>query len=95
MCPLDILVVIMLKTFEKNNLSEKAEAVMDSLWKISYPILHLLDYDYVLQKEKLTDWRNVIRSFEHDELSDHSKEENKELVIQYVPKTKQIIPVTE
>ncbi len=91
--PADILT--MLKTFEKNNLSEKAEAVMDSLWKISYPILHLLDYDYVLQKEKLTDWRNVIRSFDYDELSDHSKEDNKELFIQYVPKTKQIIPVTE
>lgn len=91
--PADIL--IMLKTFEKNNLSEKAEAVMDSLWKISYPILHLLDYDYVLQKEKLTDWRNVIGSFDYDELPGHSTEENKELFIQYVPKTKQIIPVTE
>jgi hypothetical protein len=54
----------MLKIFEQHRLSEWAEAVIDVLWKMSYPLLPLIDssYDEYLKKGILEDWRQVLEN---------------------------------
>ena len=67
----------MLKIFEQHGLSVWAEGVIDVLWKMSYPILPLIDssYNEYLKKGLLEDWRKVL---ENNPESD------------YKPKTKQL-----
>lgn len=60
---LDILHI--LKTFEEYGLSEDAEQVIDVLWKISYPILHLiypLHYEKHFRDGTLRDWRKLLEN---------------------------------
>jgi hypothetical protein len=70
-----------LETFEKYQLNETIEAVMDSLWKIIYPILPIANPIYELYEKDniLKDWRKVIARFCVN--SD------------YIPKTEQIIKI--
>lgn len=51
----------MLMDFEEYGLAAEAEAVLDALWKISYPILPLIDSSYKKYHKngKLKDWRYV------------------------------------
>jgi hypothetical protein len=56
----------MLNTFEKYNLNETAETVLDSVWEISIPILHLVDpiyYGYTL--EAIGDWRRFLARYDY------------------------------
>lgn len=54
----------MLKIFEQHGLSAWAEGVIDVLWKMSYPILPLIDpsYNEYLKKGILEDWRKVLEN---------------------------------
>jgi hypothetical protein len=67
----------MLKVFEQHGLSVWAEGVIDLLWKMSYPILPLIDssYNEHLKKGILEDWRKVL---------ENNPDSN------YKPKTKQL-----
>lgn len=58
--------------------TEKAEGVIDLLWKMSYPILPLIDssYNEHLKKGILEDWRKVL---------ENNPDSN------YKPKTKQLL----
>ena len=54
----------MLERFEEYGLSDSAEPVLDALWKISYPILPLVDpssYNEHLKNGTLKDWRAVLK----------------------------------
>lgn len=51
-----------LKTFDEYDLSDYAEAVVDVLWKMSYPILPLIyppSYEKHFKDGTLKDWRNL------------------------------------
>jgi hypothetical protein len=55
----------MLERFEEYGLSDSAEPVLDVLWKISYPILPLVDpssYNEHLKNGTLKDWRVVLKN---------------------------------
>jgi hypothetical protein len=54
----------MLKTFEEYGLKGWSEPVLDVLWKISYPILPLIDpsYNKCLENGTLDDWRKVLEN---------------------------------
>lgn len=57
-------IIGMLKTFEIYGLRQSAEAVVDCLWKISYPMLPLIYPEYSsLEANLLRDWRKVIGMF--------------------------------
>jgi hypothetical protein len=54
----------MLERFEEYGLSDFVEPVLDVLWKISYPILPLVDpssYNEHLKNGTLKDWRAVLK----------------------------------
>ena len=54
----------MLERFEEYGLSDSAEPVLDVLWKISYPILPLVDpssYNEYSKNGTLKDWRAVLK----------------------------------
>jgi predicted transcriptional regulator len=54
----------MLERFEEYGLSDFVEPVLDALWKISYPILPLVDpssYNEHLKNGTLKDWRAVLK----------------------------------
>jgi predicted transcriptional regulator len=54
----------MLERFEEYGLSDSVEPVLDVLWKISYPILPLVDpssYNEHLKNGTLKDWRAVLK----------------------------------
>jgi len=53
----------MLKFFEKNNLSEALEPVVDAFWALSYPILPLINMSYRKHQKNgtLKDWRNMFK----------------------------------
>jgi len=54
----------MLERFEEYGLGDSAEPVLDVLWKISYPILPLVDpssYNEHLKNGTLKDWRAVLK----------------------------------
>jgi predicted transcriptional regulator len=54
----------MLERFEEYGLSDSAEPVLDVLWKISYPILPLVDpssYNEHFKNGTLKDWRAVLK----------------------------------
>lgn len=55
----------MLERFEEYGLGDSAEPVLDVLWKISYPILPLVDpssYNEHLKNGTLKDWRAVLKN---------------------------------
>ncbi|MGA9153890.1 MAG: hypothetical protein WBZ36_25200, partial [Candidatus Nitrosopolaris sp.] len=53
-----------LRFYEMYRLSSFAEAVLDILWKISYPILSSIDPLYASEDlETLKDWRNIIAGY--------------------------------
>ncbi len=54
----------MLETFEEYGLSDWSEAVMDLLWKISYPILPLVDPSFRKYVENgiIGDWRKILEN---------------------------------
>jgi hypothetical protein len=60
----ELCILRMLKTFEEYGLKEWSEPVLDVLWKISYPILPLIDpsYNKCLEKGMLDDWRKVLEN---------------------------------
>ena len=54
----------MLERFEEYGLSDSVEPVLDVLWKISYPILPLVDpssYNEHFKNGRLKDWRAVLK----------------------------------
>jgi hypothetical protein len=52
--------------FHRFDLSHFAEAVLDSLWKISYPVLPKVNIIYSTKnRELLKDWRNIISQYGH------------------------------
>ena len=54
----------MLERFEEYGLGDSAEPVLDALWKISYPILPLVDpssYNEHPKNGTLKDWRVVLK----------------------------------
>jgi hypothetical protein len=52
--------------FDRFDLSHFAEAVLDSLWKISYPVLPKVNIIYSTKNsELLKDWRNIISQYGH------------------------------
>ncbi|MGA7369283.1 MAG: hypothetical protein WBX01_09145 [Nitrososphaeraceae archaeon] len=53
----------MLKYFEKINLSNALEPVVDAFWALSYPILPLIDLSYRKHQKNgtLKDWRNMFK----------------------------------
>jgi hypothetical protein len=52
-----------LSYYEQFHLSAFAEAVLDVLWKISYPLLSKLDLSYTTKQESTEDWRNIISEY--------------------------------
>jgi len=57
----ELYMVDMLKMFKEYGLSESAEPVVDVLWRLSYPILPLIDPTYNnLDNKTLKDWRKVL-----------------------------------
>lgn len=53
----------MLCIFEDYNLSKSAEDVLDSVWEISIPILHIVDTMYYRPKQEIIgDWRKFASS---------------------------------
>ena len=60
----ELYIVYMLKTFEEYGLCEWSEPVLDMLWKISYPILPLINPSYkkYLENGILQDWRKVLKN---------------------------------
>jgi hypothetical protein len=56
-------IMLMLTTFKEYGLSQDAEAVVDILWKISYPILPVIypsHYEKRLKDGTLKDWRKLL-----------------------------------
>jgi hypothetical protein len=54
----------MLCTFEDYNLSKSAEDVLDSVWEISVPILHIVDtMHYKPGQEIIGDWRKFVSRY--------------------------------
>lgn len=55
----------MLEIFEKYGLSESAEAVLDCIWKICFPVLPIMDTSYYheYELEKFKDWRKMLAQF--------------------------------
>lgn len=54
----------MLCIFEEYNLSKSAENVIDSVWEISIPILHIVDIMYYkFTQEAIGDWRKFVHSY--------------------------------
>jgi hypothetical protein len=53
----------MLKYFEKSNLSEALEPVVDAFWALSYSVLPLIDLSYKKYQKNgtLKDWRNLFK----------------------------------
>jgi hypothetical protein len=56
-------IVSFLSYYEQFHLSAFAEAVLDVLWKISYPLLSKLDLSYTSKRESTKDWRNIISEY--------------------------------
>lgn len=54
----------MLCIFEEYNLSKSAEGVLDSVWEISIPILHIVDIMYYKpNQEVIGDWRKFVSRY--------------------------------
>ncbi|MFL6426206.1 MAG: hypothetical protein ACJ71R_21815 [Nitrososphaeraceae archaeon] len=66
----------MLKTFDKYVLRTWAEPVLDSLWRMSYPILPLIYPSYYKEEFKdgnMKDWKKILEN--HPELKSKSEGE--------------------
>ena len=69
----------MLEVFREYDLSNYAETVIDSLWKISYSILPTMHRAYSgLGKEELKDWRNIVNDYEFEEIERNEQKEEEE-----------------
>jgi hypothetical protein len=57
----------MLQIFEEYNLSKSAEDVLDSVWEISLPILHIIDTMYYssYRQEVIGDWRKFVSRYRY------------------------------
>lgn len=71
-------IIAILGTFKKFGMTEYVEKLIDSLWDISYPILHFVDLHYSRVKYDavmIKDWRNIISEY------DYSADKNRPLHI--------------
>jgi hypothetical protein len=70
----------MLKVFREYELSNYAETVIDSLWKISYSILPTmhLTYHELKGKEELKYWRNIVNDYELEEIERNEQKEEED-----------------